>query len=118
MSKWQDVPKEEIEIDGEDINICLEGDNFGNNYCVVKKADMLELLSPGWISVKDRLPEDGQVVAFIIDKSVNYYGGSMCAGRFRYFDYGDIKLPKFGTWGYGGLTASHWMPLPAAPEDV
>jgi hypothetical protein len=70
----------------------------------------------GWISVKDRLPEDGQVVAFIIDKSVNYYGGSMCAGRFRYFDYGDIKLPEFGTWGLGGLTASHWMPLPEAPE--
>ena len=70
----------------------------------------------GWISVKDRLPEDGQVVAFIIDKSVNYYGGSMCAGRFRYFDYGDIKLPEFGTWGLSGLPASHWMPLPEPPK--
>lgn len=65
-----------------------------------------------WISTKDRLPEDGQIVAFIIDESVDYYGGSKCAGRFRYFNYGDRKEPEFGTWGLGGLTASHWMPLP------
>jgi hypothetical protein len=105
VSKWQDVPKEEIEIDGEDINICLEGDNFGNNYCVVKKADMLELLSPGWISVKDRLPEGkGAYLIYHNNSAANIaiYSGS---------DY----------WSYGyysnRIYPTHWMPLPAAPED-
>ena len=74
MSKWQDVPKEDIEIDGEDINICLESDNFGNNYCVVKKADMLELLYPGWISVEDRLPEVEKDVLIYYDGATIGFG--------------------------------------------
>jgi hypothetical protein len=104
VSKWQDIPKEEIEIDGEDINICLEGDNFGNNHCVVKKADMLELLSPGWISVKDKLPvEQGRYLVYInLETFIASFDG---------VDY----------WSYqyftNGIYPTHWMPLPGAPED-
>ncbi len=44
MSHWIEIKKEDIEIDGDDINISLEPDNFGNNYVTIKIMDVLELL--------------------------------------------------------------------------
>jgi hypothetical protein len=113
MSKWQDVPKSEIEIDGDDINICLEGDKDGNNYCVVKKADMLKLLGMEWISVKDRLPEEGVPVLVC---------GRPKIGEVPYIVdqiyKGDWML--WGIWNNTsrGYIVTHWMPLPALPEAV
>ena len=105
MSKWYDVPKEDIEIDGEDINICLEGDKFGNNYCVVKKADILKLLGMAWISVKDRLPEEKEVCLV-------YAEGFVLIAHYLGRDY----------WNHGyypnRINPSFWMPLPGAPEGV
>ena len=111
MSKWQDVPKSEIEIDGDDINICLEGDKDGNNYCVVKKADMLKLLGMEWISVKDRLPEEGVpvLVTGVVKKGDHPY----------LVDY--IYKDDWFWWPMNynrtrGFVITHWMPLPAPPE--
>jgi len=52
-----------------------------------------------WISVKDKFPDHNQVVAFIVDPRVDHYGGSICAGHFRWFDYGEGigKKPEFST---------------------
>ena len=62
-----------------------------------------------WISVKDRLPDDG-------DKVISYRKelGFVTAciyllGEFQYLDYG-----KFNPLG-GVVT--HWMPLPEPPEN-
>jgi hypothetical protein len=81
------------------------------------RAEVRKECAPKWISVEERLPENGQVVAFIIHESIDYYGGSICAGHFLSFDYKNGKgaMPEFLTWGLGGLRASHWMPLPEPP---
>lgn len=44
MSNWKDIKKENVEIDGEDINIYLGYDEFGNNYATMKIKDVKELL--------------------------------------------------------------------------
>lgn len=44
MSYWIEIKKEDIEIDGDDINIRLKPDDFGNNYVTVKIIDILKLL--------------------------------------------------------------------------
>ena len=46
MSNWTEVTDhDDIEIDGEDINILISGDKFGNNYIVIKKDLILDLLT-------------------------------------------------------------------------
>jgi len=44
MSNWQEIKKEDIEIDGEDINVYLGSDDFGNCYAVLKVKDVKDLL--------------------------------------------------------------------------
>jgi hypothetical protein len=44
MSNWQEIKKEDIELDGEDINIYLGSDDFGNNYVILKVKDVKDLL--------------------------------------------------------------------------
>ena len=46
MSNWIEVTDpEDIEIDGEDINILYETDSQGNNYIHLKKELIIDLLS-------------------------------------------------------------------------
>lgn len=66
----------------------------------------------GWVSVEERLPEDGQSVAFVVackNPSYDYLDGKVLGGLYR--------PGPFGGFGVPGLTinASHWMPLPPAP---
>ena len=68
----------------------------------------------GWVSVEDRMPEDGQSVAFVVRSS----------GHFGYLDgtvLGGIYLANRYTGGFSvpGLTvdAWFWMPLPPPPND-
>ena len=68
-------------------------------------ADMLEQDAPGWISVKDRLPEDGTPVI------------ALC--RFAGYQCGWYRMTEFTThksnmWHDG--TARYWFPLPELPE--
>lgn len=64
-----------------------------------------------WISVKDRLPEEGQMILV-------YFSG-----------LSDSQGMRFGTWKAEGLEfarmrdelfadASYWMPLPDPPKGV
>lgn len=62
-----------------------------------------------WISVDERLPEQGQTVAFVVDLPGQYRHGQVYGGKFTGSD--------FATPGCG-QPASHWMPLPAPPESL
>lgn len=69
-----------------------------------------------WISVDDRLPDDGQRVAWVADinkSSVHHYmHGEVFGGTFRMSD-------GHALFSYPGhsMYASFWMPLPAAPIE-
>lgn len=70
-------------------------------------ADMLEQdAKTGWISVKDRLPEDGTPVI------------ALC--RFASYQCGWYRMTEFTThksnmWHDG--TAQYWFPLPKPPKE-
>lgn len=60
-----------------------------------------------WISVKDRLPKDGQLVLICT-------AGIKDAASFT-----DFYFPKYRKWALQGMTfhPTHWMPLPEPPND-
>lgn len=62
-----------------------------------------------WISVKERLPEDGQkIIAAFRD------GGGRIVDQARYSN-GEFD---FASWAYvWGDNVTHWMPLPQPPEE-
>ncbi|KWO62597.1 DUF551 domain-containing protein [Burkholderia territorii] len=67
-----------------------------------------------WISVDDRLPEEGQDVSFVVKAAKgsiqDYLNGRVLGGRFMIV----FGHPTFTVPGVG-FNASHWMPLPTAP---
>lgn len=67
--------------------------------------------SQEWISVNDRLPDDGQTVAFVVkDRSDSYLNGMVLGGK-----YIGGAMPCFSVPGMGCM-ASHWKPLPPPPR--
>lgn len=89
-------------------------------------ADMLEQDAPGWISVKDRLPD--KPGHYLVCTSINYWRGGCW----------DTNSSDGTTEGYAGTTMSvldcyfdnthdwnrvwnnrvtHWMPLPEPPKE-
>lgn len=65
-----------------------------------------------WVSTAERLPEEGQSVAFVVRASnrLDYLNGRVLGGYYR--------AGPFGGFGVPGLIvdAWYWMPLPAAPH--
>lgn len=63
-----------------------------------------------WIYVEQRLPEDGQIVAFVV-KSTNhdYLDGRVLGGRFITGICGGFSTPGMTNLAYC------WMPLPGSP---
>jgi Protein of unknown function (DUF551). len=68
------------------------------------RAELDRLKRGGWVSVKERLPENGQrvLVYYRIGETCDITETRYVAGRY------------IGYWG-GGVT--HWMPLPEPPEE-
>jgi hypothetical protein len=67
-----------------------------------------------WISVDERMPENDQIVAFVVkadQESPNWYLNGHVLGGTYHENWG------FSTPGVGHR-ASHWMPLPAAPAAL
>lgn len=69
----------------------------------------LEAKQPRWISVKERLPEDGQkIIAAFHD------GGGLIVDQARYAN-GEFD---FASWvNVWGDNITHWMPMPPKPEE-
>lgn len=72
----------------------------------------MDKLYAGWISVEDRLPEEGEVVLIADDA---FFGGLIHA----------IASIERGSWEWrddmstaGHPRPTHWMPLPELPESV
>ena len=87
-------------------------DSDGGEY--VKYEDI-----PQWISVDDRLPDP---YAGKHDEPPIQY---LCYGRRVNSDapfyYAATYLGGYSGWtipGIGGLTVTHWMPLPSAPDNT
>ena len=66
-----------------------------------------------WISVKDRLPEEGEYVLCVL-KGFNY-GGKIQVCKFVPADKFKDK-PYFEHFRNGFPSVTHWMPLPDAPK--
>ncbi|HAT2831875.1 TPA: DUF551 domain-containing protein [Klebsiella oxytoca] len=66
---------------------------------------------PGWIPVSELMPEERETVVLVADER----GIVWCAE----IQDGEIYPDEFpGTRGFGCAEATHWMPLPAAPQEV
>jgi hypothetical protein len=66
----------------------------------------------GWISVKDRLPERRKGVLFIhrsYGHNIGFYDSEGRGPGYEWFSMEWIDVPSSGV--------THWMPLPAAPEE-
>lgn len=78
-----------------------------------------------WISIKDRLPEDGQELLVII--SHGWEGRLVYVGAYKKVESevswltGVIsKASDWSLWGWSYLKephVTHWMPLPELPEE-
>lgn len=80
-----------------------------------KKVGVKGVDGPAWVSVKERLPEDDQIVIVFCpdwDRSrVGYY----C--KDNDFQSGWILL-EGGKYGFADWPVTHWMPLPPPPTEA
>ena len=67
-----------------------------------------------WISVKDRLPKEGEYVLCVLKGCFNY-GGKIQVCKFVPADKFKDK-PYFEHFRNGFPSVTHWMPLPDAPK--
>ena len=63
----------------------------------------------GWISVRDRLPDKGELVLCIGAKGGMFIGEIMCCDG----EKADMYVPN----ARGGRSAKYWMPLPKPPKE-
>jgi hypothetical protein len=87
------------------INLCGNDDAIKNAF--EKYVDCIEetLQKTGWVSVEERLPEDGFEILVYTNKGATLFG-----------EY-DSSIKKFICVGFGFVdNASHWQPLPEPPK--
>ena len=106
-----DVREKLIDILGEFLLWPSKMKNVWMPKCIEKLAD--HLITNGvtvqeWISVKDRLPEDGVRVLAAHDDGVVRIG--ICRGYFP------AVVSKNHTKTFGIAEVTHWMQLPAPPK--
>ena len=84
---------------------------------LVSKADELAAQVPKWISVEDRLPDNGDVVLVIANgnprTNIRLHNATLIASYWQ--DEGWI-VDGYEYWD--AICVSHWMPLPELPEGV
>ena len=70
----------------------------------------------GWISVKDRLPEDGETVLVYIERAA--WGDDGYAKLKNEIAIGWQIDKRWHVDGCTKVKGLHWMPLPEPPEEV
>ena len=114
------APSESASLEQCDRIAQMLADNPLNRMCDADSdpsPDVVPVPREEWISVEDRLPEDGQNVGFITDSKGNeYYHRRVYGGRFHRSDW-DMGFGGFNTHGLGS-GASHWFPFPTIPDAL
>lgn len=89
----------------------------GSAEAVVDEMRTLLALSGmgGWISVKDRYPENGQEVIFVVEAGDEDYAGSVQKGHYHRYQFNDGVVDHEFSFPSRGTRASYWMPAPEAP---
>lgn len=87
-------------------------DWFSNNY-IAEKLIANGVTVQEWISVDDRLPEEGEYVLCVL-KGFNY-GGKIQVCKFVPADKFKDK-PYFENFRNGFPSVTHWMPIPQPPK--
>lgn len=75
---------------------------------IIPVADLSEANVKGWIPCSERMPDVGDIVLTAIGGSVNVGEMERSGANYRYFT--SIVSGR-------ELPATHWMPLPAAPQQ-
>lgn len=70
----------------------------------------------GWISVKDRYPENGQEVIFVVEAGDEDYAGSIQKGHYHQYRFRDGEIDHEFSFPSRGTRASFWMPCPEPPN--
>ena len=122
-----DVREKLVELLLQEDNVCEPSDC---KYCGVKgscgyyrTAD--RLIANGvtvqeWISVDDRLPENGQevFVAYVFPLQHRTISKHFYSASIYYIDDGNglVNRPHFENEGFHGMRVTHWMPMPEPPK--
>ena len=88
-------------------------DDWYGNSDIAEKLIANGVTVQEWISVNDRLPEEGEYVLCVL-KGFNY-GGKIQVCKFVPADKFKDK-PYFEHFRNGFPSVTHWMPLPQLPE--
>lgn len=90
---------------------------YGEVYTGTPKLD--EEITPQWISVKDRLPdeEENMIHDFLLTDGEEYAVGFLRRDANNHWDNASFGWVENRRDGSGIGTVTHWMPLPELPEE-
>ena len=83
----------------------------GNSEKAVR--NLYALLTPRWIPVSERLPEEGELVLALVSEQNLTNTGQVRDRRIAIFSPEDGERG----WRIGAGKVTHWMPVPLLPED-
>lgn len=87
--------------------------------CADSLEEALTGMGDGWISVEERLPEDGEKVLALVEHidDMRVVIGAYYRGSASFVLYQDEPSKLYGGWKVPfGYQITHWQPLPEGPK--